>query len=447
MEAPRKTPAIATAEVLVCGGGPAGMIAAVAAARNGAQTLLVEHYGFLGGVFTSGLLTTIKGFGPDQGSGPGCWKDFSEPVVRGIPLELLERLNDEKAAYGDIIDPVAVKHVFDDFVLESKVRTLLHSTVVDACVKDGALKGIIVENRSGRGAILAGVVVDATGDAAVASRSSVPCLKGRPGDGAIQPMTPCFVVADAKYPWDERCRSIEQSKRAELVHGGVIPAMSKAMKNRELPPSCLCAVPNATGGRLRKDQIWINAIWQYGDATDAWVMTQAEIEGRRKVRQLFEFFRRQPGYEDSYLANTGAQIGIRETRRIQGEYVLNEDDIINSRRFEDSIAKGCWQIDIHSPDGGKTPGRWEPPKKPGQTYEIPYRCLVPVGVEGLLVAGRCISATHAAHSSTRVAATCMALGHAAGTAAALSVKNNTAPRRLRTKELQNLLQDQGAAIH
>lgn len=442
-EPARDIPVCAEVDVLVCGGGPAGLCAAIAAARTGVKALLLERYGFLGGMLTAGLVITIKGFGPDQGQGPNRWRDF-QPVVRGIPEEIVRTLNTEGAAFGDIVDPEAAKSVLDQIVQEAGVDVLLHSMVAGAIVRDGRINGIIVENKSGRSAILAKVTVDATGDGDVACRAGAACAKGRDGDGAFQPMTPCFTLADVRYPWNEKCRSIEQSRCACLVNPEIISAQAQAVKKGELPPSCLCAVPGVTGGRLREDHLWINAIWQYGDATDARQLTRAEIEGRQKVRRLVAFYKGRPGCEAAYVARTGAQIGVRESRRVCGEYALTEKDILDSRRFDDSIAKGCWQIDIHSPDGGKTAGRWE--ARPGRTYDIPYRCLTPRGVDGLLVAGRCISTTHEAHSSVRVMGTCMAVGHAAGAAAALAARTGVTPGRLAVGALQETLRAQGASL-
>jgi hypothetical protein len=298
------------------------------------------------------------------------------------------------------------------------------------------ISALIVASKSGLEAFRSQQVIDTTGDADVAARSGVPYESGRAGDGLLQPVSLFFRVANVddaavqaymdEHPEDESFKAIvaEAMAQGEFSH----------TKNW------------FTMFRTTRPGVWwanVSRVHQV-DATDAESLTRAEIEGHRQVLYLVDFMRKRlPGFQNCALVDTGAQIGVRETRRIVGEYVLTADDVLAARRFEDAIARVSFPIDIHDPDGGG--GRFEGPRD-GPYYTIPYRSLVPFKVDNLLVAGRPISATHEAHGSLRVMPPCFATGQAAGTAAALALETEVAPREVSVALLRASLEEQGALV-
>jgi len=447
----KEVPVAATADVLVVGGGPAGIAAAVASGRNGARTVLVERFGFLGGNATAGLV------GPFMTS---YSLDGKEQLIRGVFEELVQRSEELGGAihpskveagsefsgfisYGHArvtpFDPEAVKLVAAEMCLEAGVELRLHTFMVDTLVEDGAVRGVIVASKSGLQAIRATVTVDCSADADIAARAGVPFHQGRDEDGLTQPMTLFFRIANVD---DERVKQyIADHPEDPRPFASVVRA---ARERDEFP------IPREGIGLYRTPQpgIWrINTTrLQRLDGTDVLDLTRAEIEGRRQVMFLLRFFReRCPGLENCTLLDTAATIGVRETRRIVGEYTLTADDLASGREFEDVIALCGYPIDIHSPTGSggtMTPQHFEM----ANSYQIPYRCLVPVEVDGLLVAGRCVSATHEALGAIRVMPPAFAMGQAAGTAAALAVAEGVSPRRVPIRWLQETLVERGAYL-
>lgn len=408
-------------EVIVAGGGTAGIVAAVAAARNGADTVLIERYGFLGGTMTAGLVNPFMTFHAG-----------GKQIIKGIFQEIIDRLKDldgyDEATKA--FDTEAMKLVADRMVKEAGVKLLLHTYITDVLVtRKGSVRGVEVHNKSGRQVLLGKVTVDATGDGDVAVMAGAPYEKGRLEDGLTQPMTLNFRVGgvDAKRmpPREEINRLFEEAKAKGEV---------------SIPRENVLFFPTT-----RKGEIHFNTTRVVkADGTKAEDLTYAEIEGRRQMVELMDFLRRRvPGFENAYLLMSGVQIGVRETRRIIGEYILTGDDIVKARKFEDAIARGSYPIDIHSPTGEGTTIRRLPP---GEYYDIPYRCLVPKKIDNLLVAGRCISSTHEAQAAIRVIPIVVAIGQAAGTAAALSVKFDVPPRELDVHLLQRTLREQGAVL-
>jgi hypothetical protein len=421
VEPARSTAPERVADVLVAGGGPAGLAAAVAAARNGADTLLVERYGFLGGNMTAGYVNPFMPYYAGD-----------EQLIRGAFQELVDRLQAKDAWNGQgaatAFDPEAVKFVADEMCRESGVRLLLHSFVAETARAEAGVDHLLIANKSGLRRIAAAVYVDATGDADIAAAVG-PTERGRPEDGLTQPMTLNFRMADVDIarlpPREEINRLFEQAKAADEV--------STPRENVLFFPTTRPGVLHFNTTRVVKH----NGI----SAED---LTDAEVIARRQVQEIVAFLRRRvPGFENAYLQSMGTQIGVRETRRIVGEYVMTADDVLTAHKFADGIARGNYDIDIHSPTGAGTVIKSPPP---GTWYEIPYRCLIPRGVRNLLVAGRPISTTHEAHASTRIMPICMALGEAAGTAAAICVKHGLAPPDLDRQSLRQTLREQGAAI-
>jgi hypothetical protein len=446
----KTVPVIAEPDVLVVGAGPAGLAAAIAAARNGARTMIVERFGFVGGNLTAGLV------------GP-CMTSYSldgeTQLIRGVFNEMVLRMEAMGQAihpskvpasspwcgfieYGHDkvtpFDPEAVKLVGLDMLREAGVEILLHTFVADAIVEDGAVRGVIAVNKSGLQAIRAGVTVDCSADGDVAARAGAAFEYGRDEDGLVQPMTLFFRVShvdDAVV--EEYVTSHPEDYRP---FSSIVVAAREA---GEFP------IPRRGIGiyRTLEPSVWrVNTTRiQRMDGTSAADLTRAEIEGREQIKVLMRFFReRLPGFENAQLYDSAATMGVRETRRIVGEYTLTYEDLASGRHFDDVIALCGYPLDIHSPnsDGGGTTGEMET----ANAYEIPFRSLVPRDLNGLLVAGRCISATHEALSAVRVMPPAFAMGEAAGVAAAMAIEWGRPPREVPVPQLQELLQRQGAYL-
>jgi hypothetical protein len=433
-------------DVLVVGGGNAGCAAALAAARHGARTMLVERYGFLGGTATAAMV--------------GPWMTFhsgSERIVGGIAQEIVERLIALGGSQGHIadssdyvptitpFDPEIHKALLFELMRESGVRLLLHSVVTgvrkDA---DGAVRGVRFQTVGGQREIRARRTIDATADAVVAAMAGAAVMQGD-ALGRVQPASLML-----------RISHVDLGKLARYVAQNP-EQMRSSLKAHEREPKALSAVAGlydlwnaarASGAvsiprelvsffaSPYPDEVTVNMTRVTDvDPLDPDDLTRAEVEARRQAMELMAFFKRDvPGFADARIAATGTQIGIRESRRIVGTYTLTAADVLEGRTFPDAVARSAYPIDIHNPSGaGTTTHRLAP----GASYEIPYRCLVPQSVEDLLVAGRCISTTHEALASVRLTPTVMTLGQAAGTAAALSLEapvarmRDVAPDRLR----------------
>lgn len=450
------------ADVVVVGGGTAGVAAAIAAARNGASTLVVEKNGFLGGTATAG--NVFHGFFDCRG----------RQVVKGIAQELVGRIVEEGGSPGHVCggqwgpdappdfiycqtpyDLEVLKYVVIKMAEESGVHTLLHTFLSGAIVEDGLLGRVQVVNKSGPSEIEAKVFVDCSGDADLAALAGVPFEFGRV-DGLVQNVTLLFTVAGVDFD-----RVVEYSKDSERIRTWG-EWHSRGMRGRKLGEDQESWVslsgkinvePDGQPGKflscgfraLRPGELRLNVTRTTGiDATKAEDLTQAEISERKNAYEFVKKLRQNlPGFEKAYLYSTAVEVGVRESRRIVGEYQLSARDVLEGRGFEDGIARGAYTMDIHDPMGGHVVHTFI---KDGGSYQIPYRCLVPIGVEGLLVAGRCISVSHEALGSTRQMPTCMALGEAAGTAAALSVREGVWTRELDPQLLRQALLRQGADV-
>lgn len=448
-EAAREIPVLAEVDVLVVGGGPAGVSAAVGAARAGAKTFLVEESGGFGGMWTQGLVITLAGYNswlaPDR-----------VRVVDGVGGDWLRRAEARGGAVahdGWVLssDPEIMKLVADELLEEAGVDFLLHVLATSPIVEDGAVTGCFVETREGRRAILAKTTVDGTGNGDVIARSGGDWEKGQ----TLQPMTmPMHIggvrttpgidpAAPAHVRVGPRGANLDDDGLADSQLSRYdVPidrdAMRAAYARGELP---LFGGP--WWGGLEKDVVWVNAVRVIGDATDNRDLTRAEVQGRRDARALYEYFRDHvPGFEQSRLRQTSPTIGIRETRRLRGVTTLTGDEIRAGVQPPDSVALGAWPIDVH-PAGDDTGAHVMFVPEP---FGIPYRALVPATVDGLLAAGRCISVDREALGTVRVGATCTATGHAAGVAAALSAAGGVRPRDLDVARLQQALRGQGALV-
>jgi hypothetical protein len=415
-EPARKIPICAEKDVLVLGAGPAGVAAAVTAARMGADTLLVEQCGAPSGISTVGLMSHWTG-----------------STKGGIYEEILDRSRD--GADRKIINPEKLKTVYWQMLKEAGAALRLYTFVADAIVEDNTLKGVITESKSGRQAMLGKITIDATGDGDVAAKAGVPFTLGREEDNKMQPATLMFRVAGVDMERGVFPGSFETNPE---VPAGKLQDLAK--KHLPYPAGHVLLYPSTLPGVVTCNMT--NAIDI--DGTDADSLTKAEAVCRSQLDPIVSFLRKfVPGFENCYIISSASLIGIRETRHFEGEYTLTREDILSSRQFDDwAVRNASFNFDVHNIRGaGLDPTGLQNhfPKIPG--YSIPYGCLVPKKVENLLLAGRCISGTHIAHSSYRVMPICANLGQAAGAAAALCVKHNIAPRKLDVRALQEVLKD------
>jgi glycine/D-amino acid oxidase-like deaminating enzyme len=416
-------------DVVVVGGGSAGCAAAVAAARAGARTLLVEAAGFLGGTGAA-VLDTFYGF-----YAPGR----TDRVVGGIGWELCERLlaweqaferpNTYGAGTGVTYEPEALKLAWDELTGEAGAQTLLHATVTRVVMDGDRMAGLVAETKAGGGRIAASVFVDASGDAELAWRAGA-AVERPGGEQRVQPLTATFRLGGV---------DLTATPSAELHR-----LMREAAESGEyaLPRTEGSAHRTVLPGVVHTNMTRVSDV----NPLDPWELSEAEREGRRQVREYVRFLReRVPGYERAYLMGVCTRIGVRESRRLIGRYMLTRDDVLSGRRFPDEIAQCGAPIEDHAA-GSATIWRYVGGEPAGLTYGVPYRSLLPREVRGLLVAGRCLSATHDAHASVRSMAQCMAMGQAAGTAAALAAASGRPPADLDVAGLRTALEDGGALL-
>lgn len=412
-----------TYDVIVCGAGSAGVAAACSAARTGARTLLLERYGFGGGILTAAMIHTFDAI-------KSCVNNDVE-VVGGFARELL----DEIAALGGsatpdnppealTIHPEIQKVAVDRLLARAGVTTLYHAHVC-GILRDGRrVAGVEAALRDGRARFTAGMVIDGTGDAEIAFHAGAPYALSP----ELQALTYHFRLGniDPRPGW----------KQWEEIMGRALQAAHAAGEIKVFGGPWVI--------RLADGEISVNSTRVYGNPVDPVQLSAAEIEGRAQMLLLWNVLRRDVvELRDSYILSGASQLHIRESRIVEGEYQLTEDDIARGTRFPDSIAIGAWPVDIHPANGavGVHPHKENPPLP----YEIPFRCLIPRDVDGLLVAGKPISTTHRAHGSTRVPGTSLATGQAAGVAAALVVRGNVSVRTLDARVLQSALR--GASAH
>ena len=434
-EPPRHTEVIGDYDVVVLGGGPAGLAAAASAAKAGSRTLLIERYGFLGGMATAAGVTNFCGL-------HACVYGETRQVVHGIADELLERierlggLNPPHMVFGRIAaqayDVPACKRASDELLGDSGAEVLFHALAAGV-VMDGASRigALLVETRSGRGAIRGRLFIDASGDGDLAAWAGAPYDRaGR--DGPMLFPTMMYRIngvdsAAAGEIWRDIPRRMAEAEAAGVFHFPRHGAVVRAQKHPSEWRVNITQLRTAEGRAV--------------DGIDARELSAAETEGRRQAFDTLTFLRTLPGFAEAYIVDIGPQLGIRETRRLRGEYQLTEQDVLGCVGFADTIGVNGWPVEEHV--DGNVAYRWQ--EEGGRGFnQLPYRMLLPRGVENLLVAGRCASMTHGGQSAARVSGACFVMGQAAGTAAALALATGKPPHALDVATLQTRLEADGA---
>ncbi|MFA7076031.1 MAG: FAD-dependent oxidoreductase [Candidatus Izemoplasmatales bacterium] len=435
-------------DVIVCGGGPSGFNAAISAARNGMKTILIEATGLIGGNSVNALV--------------GPWMTYhkdNKNIIKGIASELITRLQNEQLTLGHIkdslgfcdtvtpIDVEGIKHLFFEMLEEENVDILLHSLVTDVIMDNYLVKGIKTTTKSGIMDIMGKVIIDATGDGDVSAFAKADFVHGRSKDNLTQPMTMIFHVANVNI--DVIKQEIKKDPENFVVSddydfqylavSGFFKEVEIARTNNEfdLPRDRVLLFEEVNPNTVSINMTRVQGL----SGIDALDLTKAEIEARKQIKKAFVFLKKYiPGFEKSYIVRTPSKIGVRETRHIIGDYLIDVEDIINCHHYKDSIALSGFPMDIHSPSGDSLE-LFDENKE--LAYEIPLRSLIVKNVENLIVSGRCISATHEASASLRVTPTVMAIGESAGVLAALSVKNSVSPRKISYVDVQKQLARQG----
>ena len=437
-EPARQIPIYGEYEVAVLGGGPAGIAAAVAAARAGRRTLLIERYGFLGGMGTAAGVTNFCGL-------HGNVYGEMHRLVQGIASDLLARidhldgLNKPHLIFGKILaqayDTAAYKIAADDLLAAHNVDILFHALGAGVAMHDGKrINALFVETKAGRQAIRADIFIDCSGDGDLAAWAGAPFELG---DAHGHLLYPSMMF---------RLNGIDPEKAGDAWR--TIPqlmAQAEASGTRTFPRKGAIVRPQRSPIEWRVNFTQLKR--RDGSAINGIVpddLTRGEIDGRRQAADAFQFLRTVPGFEKSYIVDLPPQLGIRETRRVVGDYQLSGEDVLGCASFDDSIGVNGWPIEAHV--AGDVIFKFPPIPQSRGYNELPYRMLLPEGIDNLLVAGRCASMTHEGQSAARVSGACFAMGEAAGTAASLALSGNTPPRDIAIERLQQALKDQGAFI-
>lgn len=448
LEPERTIPVKDEVDILVVGGGPAGIMAARAAAESGLKVMLIESRGYLGGNLTLGL--PILGYLGRKGN----------QVVEGLPQMLIDRLRARGKASEHkpcknhvsltIIDSEEVKDVALEMLEDVGVKILFYVFCSDVIKEGNDVKGVIIESKEGREAILAKTVIDCTGDGDVAFRAGVECHKGD-ADGGMQPPTLMFcmrgvnvqelrdAIVNRPEEFDMDVMPTEQFKKGPFIVVGFRKKIEEAReKGYSIPVARTILI---TG--LADDEIWVNMSRVCGvDSTNPTSYTDGEITARMQNDEIERYLRDFiPGFEHAWRDKVAAFMGIRESRVIKGKYVLTADDILSCRKFDDAVGVASYPVDIHHSHSDDCTMMWCP-----DCYDLPYRMLVPEKVENLLVAGRCASMTHEAMASARVMSTCMVMGEAAGRAAKIAIEEGVPVSKVNVEAVREDLRENGAYL-
>jgi hypothetical protein len=431
----------------VVGAGPAGLGASLAAASTGAQVILAEQYGFAGGSATAALVYPFMSFhtsdnrpDPHHPAAPLFPADHGSGVpliAGGILRRLLNRLIDvggalppsPRTGYVVPFEPELLKCVSLDLLDDAGVNILFHSFASSIIILE-SLPAVVFETKSGPLVIRARTVVDCTGDGDVAALAGAPFSLGRKSDSRTQPMTLYFRLGDVNL--DEFARFVKENPGEWHGVKGLRKHIAEWMKSGNPPLPCDDIL---MFGGIEPDEVFVNST-RVGrlSGIDARDLTKAEMNGRRQMRVVVEFLKKTiPGFQHAQIVGTGTHIGVRETRRITGDYILTREDVLQARKFDDAIAHCAYPIDIHDPHSGATTLTRLPP---GEHYDIPLRCLLPLTLDRFMVAGRCISGTHEAHASYRTIPTSIATGQAAGVCAGLAALGGVPVRQISVDEVR-----------
>lgn len=420
-------------DVAVIGGGPAGAAASIAAARGGAKVLLIEKSNCLGGAACNALVQpfmeyTTKVNGEKLRLCCGIFEEITTKLEK-MQLEINGWKSKEKPL--QFFNEEYLKVLLDRMVIGAGVELLFHTHLIDAESENGMVKSITISNKSGQEKIFADYFIDATGDADLAYKAGFSCRLGREKDRLCQPMTLCFRLGNVDTSkLDQAERKHINTLYQQFQQEGKI---KNIRENVLMFNSTLDNVIHFNSTRIVK----LNP-------TDAFDVTKAEIEAREQMMELYLFLKENsPAFKNACLTSSAPEIGVRESRMIDGEYLLTAEDLKACIKFKDSIALGNYDIDIHNPEGSGTSHYLF---GDGEYYSIPYRSLVPKGAKNLLAAGRCISATHEAQASIRIMPIVYCLGEAAGTACALAKKEQVPVLKVDTNGLRQILKENGAAV-
>ncbi len=431
-EEAQETKVFDSVDVLVCGGGTSGIFAALASARLGASTFLIEQEGFLGGTATAYLVNPI----PEMMGKGGLIQEFMDRMAeKGGYIKHDPSTVEYDFSLANTYDVEIFKYVAVDMLAKAGVKILLHTLGVKPILENDVIRGVVIENKSGRQVILAQRVIDCTGDGDIAARSGAPYEKGRKKDGLMPSVSLLFHLHNEK-PLDEL---------PAMQFGGIFllsPLMMETAKRAgidyTLPYDVAFLVPMPVSpGKLLINLAHVKNI----DGTNAEDLTRAHIALRKQVMEATNLLRHHPYFSSAYVASTGTHIYVRETRRIIGEYYIVEEDVVQGRHFDDAVTSCRYMIDVHPLDETEV-GRYDnhPP------FDIPYRSLVPLKIDNLLMAGRCISSDRFAQSALRIGGTCMSTGEAAGAAAAISMQEKLMPREMDGKLVRQALEKRGVFI-
>lgn len=416
-ESARRTPVVEDADVVVCGAGPAGVAAAIAAGRAGAHVRLLELHGCLGGVWTAGMLS--------------CILDVNKP---GLIAEILTRLEKRHSRHGKNYHPEAMKLLLEEMCAEAGVSVQLHTAVVDAVREGSLLSAVVTESKSGRQAWRGKVYIDTTGDGDLSARAGCGWSIGRPNTGEMQPMSLMALFTglnlDGVEPFIARSRQHKNAFLAELKRAGVTPSYTAP-----------------TLFHLRDDLFAMMVNHEYGvSGINAADVTAATLAARAELNRVTEALRSLGGvWANLHLIATADQIGVREGRRIHGRYTVTADDLIEGRQHPDAVTRVTFGVDIHAtrPDAG---GAYNDEGIKARPYDIPLRALIAKDVCNLMMAGRCISGDFIAHASYRVTGNAVAMGEAAGVTAARAAKSGRLPHQVPWDEIQSLLFPQATEV-